>query len=348
MVNSGPGHTNGSGLPSFYDAARPVDSGGRAKLLAVDARRTPLRAEEVRIVAGRRGSLLRSRRIGLTLREMREQQGLTLEQVAELMECSRSKISRIETGQSSLSWRDVRDLLGIYGVTGPEAEAVAEMARDARRRDRERSWWHPYNNVLVSSYVGNEQTATRIRTYEHQNVPGLLQTPEYALALFRAADPGADPEKIAARLRIRIGRQEVLIRAEDPLSLEVVLDEAVLSRPVGGDEVMRKQMRHLVAASALPNVTLHLLPFEAGAHAGMEGTFAILDFLETDGSSIVYIENAGGGLFLDKRQELTHYAEIFDRIRAKALKPEEATEYIAALVDGPRWSSAYGGSGPTA
>lgn len=269
---------------------------------------------------------------------MREEQGLTLDQVAEVMDCSPSKISRIETGQSSVSLRDVRHLLEIYGVTGEAAEAVTTMAREARLHDRERSWWHPYNNVLVSSYVGNEQTASGIRTYEHQNIPGLLQTPDYALALFEAANPAADQETIEARLRIRLGRQAVLIRAESPLSLQAVLDEAVLSRPVGSDEVMRTQMRHLVTAASMPNITIKLLPFDAGAHAGMEGTFAILDFLEVDGSSIVYIENATGGLFLDKRQELELYAEIFERIQAKALDPGESRERIMALASNPAWT----------
>lgn len=289
-------------------------------------------------MARQRASPVRSRRIGLTLRKLREQQGLTLDQVAGLMDCSPSKISRIETGHSSAGLRDVRDLLGVYGVTGHTAEAVTEMAREARRHDRNRTWWHPYNSVLVSAYVGNEQTASCIRTYEHQNIPGLLQTPDYALALFHAAHPRPDPATIQARLRLRLGRQAVLIRHEDPLHLHVVLDEAALSRPIGGDEVMRAQMRHLAKATTMPNVTVHLLPFNVGAHPGTEGTFAILDFPEVDGSSIVYIENATGGLFLDKGPDVEHYAEIFERIRGRALDPDETTDQINALADNPVWA----------
>jgi transcriptional regulator with XRE-family HTH domain len=125
---------------------------------------------------------------------LREQEGMTLEQVAQQMDCSTSKISRIETGHSSVNMRDVRDLLEIYGVKGQTAKDLMEMARDARKHEKERSWWHPFSNVLVSAYVGNENVANRIRTYEHQVIPGLLQTEDYARALFVAANPSASPE----------------------------------------------------------------------------------------------------------------------------------------------------------
>jgi pimeloyl-ACP methyl ester carboxylesterase len=157
--------------------------------------------------------------------------------------------------------------------------------------------------------VGNENAASRIRTYEHQIIPGLLQTQEYALALFKAANPSAEPEENSERLRVRMGRQSLITRTDDPIRFEVVLDEAVISRPVGGDKVMREQLKWLCATASMPNVAIHLLPFEAGAHAAMEGTFAILDFPESDGTSLVYAENATGGLFLDKERELQLYLE---------------------------------------
>ncbi|WP_117213397.1 helix-turn-helix domain-containing protein [Allorhizocola rhizosphaerae] len=283
--------------------------------------------------------VMRRRRIGLTLRKMREQNNMTLEQVAELMECSQSKISRIETGHSSVGMRDVRDLLEIYGVTGQDAMDIMDMAREARRHERQRSWWHPYSNVLVSAYVGNENAASRVRAYEHQVVPGLLQTKDYAEAMFRTSNPNARPEEISERVRVRLGRQSLLTREdENPLQFEVVLDEAVISRPVGGDEVMKAQMLRLCeSASSMSNVTIQLLPFEAGAHPAMEGTFAILDFAESDGSSLVYAENATGGLFLEKERELRFYENIFDRLREAALSPEESVKRIAFLAEEPRW-----------
>jgi transcriptional regulator with XRE-family HTH domain len=131
-------------------------------------------------VATRPSPIGQMRRLGLMLRKMREHKSLTLEQVADLMECSQSKISRIETGHSSVNTRDVRDLLGIYGVTGDDAEDFIALARAARQR----GWWHPYTAVLVSAYVGLETDAKSIKTYEHQVIPGLMQTPQYgALAL---------------------------------------------------------------------------------------------------------------------------------------------------------------------
>lgn len=288
-------------------------------------------------MASQQMPVMRRRRIGLTLRKLREQEGKTLEQVAQQMDCSTSKISRIETGHSSVNMRDVRDLLEIYGVKGQTAKDLMDMARDARKHDKERSWWHPYSNVLVSAYVGNEHAANRIRTYEHQVIPGLLQTESYARALFEAANPKASPEELSERLRVRMGRQSLITRTDDPIRIEVVLDEAALSRPIGGDAVMRDQLRKLCVAGEMHNVMIQLLPFEAGAHPAMEGTFAILDFPESDGSSLVYAENATGGLFLDKERELQLYLDIFARIQTAALSEEESLKRIALLAEEPIW-----------
>lgn len=289
-------------------------------------------------MAAQQMPVMRRRRIGQVLRKMREHRGMTLEQVGDLMDCSQSKISRIETGHSSVGMRDVRDLLEIYGVMGQDAQDIMDMAREARRHERTRSWWHPYSNVLVSAYVGNENAASRVRAYEHQVVPGLLQTEEYATAMFRTSNPGASSEQISERVRVRMGRQSLLTREdEDPLRFEVVLDEAVVSRPVGGDEVMMAQMLRLCEVASMPNVTIQLLPFDAGAHPAMEGTFAILDFPESDGSSLVYAENATGGLFLEKGRELDFYLGIFGSIQAQALSPDESLKRIAFLAEEPRW-----------
>jgi hypothetical protein len=134
-----------------------------------------------------------------------------------------------------------------------------------------------------------------------------------------------------------MGRQSLITRTDDPIRFEVVLDEAAISRPVGGDRVMREQLKWLCATASMPNVAIHLLPFEAGAHAAMEGTFAILDFPESDGTSLVYAENATGGLFLDKERELQLYLEIFDRILAAALSENESLQRIALLAEEPTW-----------
>lgn len=275
------------------------------------------------------------RRLGLMLRKMREHNGYTLEQVAELMECSQSKISRIETGHNSVNTRDVRDLLKIYGVEGPDADDLIAMARAARQR----GWWHPYNRVLVSAYVGLETEAQKIRTYEHQVMPGLLQTPEYAEAMWRSARPDLQDEDISTRVRVRMERQSLLLRQENPVSFEAVLDEAVLSRPVGGDSVMRAQLERLLEAMRMRNVMIQVLPFEVGAHAAVDGTFAILDFSEPNDASMVYAENATGGLFLDKVEELQTYATIFKQVQDVALSPVESAELIEKLAEEPLWKS---------
>jgi transcriptional regulator with XRE-family HTH domain len=285
-------------------------------------------------VTERRSPTIRRRRLGAELRRRREAAGVTIDGVAERLECSASKISRIETGHTSATPRDVRDMLEIYGVIGPECEELVQIAREARQK----GWWHPYSTVLTGAYVGLEAAAQSVRAYEQQVVPGILQTEEYAKAMIRAARPDITVDEVDRRVRVRLGRQS-LLNQDDPIELWVVLDEAVVSRPVGGDGVMRAQLERLVEAADLPNVTLQILPFEAGAHAGMDGTFAILDFPEPSDPDVVYAENATGGLFLEKSDELRKYVFIFDHIRAAALGPEESVVYITKLTKEPLWKS---------
>ncbi|GAB3819585.1 helix-turn-helix domain-containing protein [Micromonospora zhanjiangensis] len=280
----------------------------------------------------RRSPTIRRRRLGAELRRRREAAGVTIEGVAEELECSASKISRIETGHTSATPRDVRDMLRIYGIVGTESDELVQIAREARQK----GWWHPYSTVLTGAYVGLEAAAGSIRAYEQQVVPGLLQTEEYARAMIRAARPDISVEEVDQRVRVRLGRQSLLSQ-DDPIDLWVVLDEAVVSRPVGGDAVMRAQLERLVEAADLPNVTLQILPFEVGAHAGMDGTFTILDFPEAGDPDVVYAENATGGLFLEKSDELQKYIFIFDHIRAAAIRPEESVALIAKLAKEPLW-----------
>lgn len=280
----------------------------------------------------RRSPTIRRRRLGAELRRYRDAAGVTIEVVADRLGWSASKVSRIETGHTSATPRDVQDMLDIYGVNGIEAGELVQIAREARQK----GWWHPFSPVLNGAYVGLEAAASRISAYEQQVVPGLLQTDKYAIAMIRAARLGDTDREIEQRVRVRMARQALLIQ-DDPIDLWVVLDEAVVSRPVGGDEVMRDQLARLVDASLLPNVTIQILPFAAGAHAGMDGTFAILDFPDAEDPNVVYAENATGGLFLEKTDELRKYNEIFDTVRATALSPEESRTMIAMLAEEPLW-----------
>ncbi|MGX6605429.1 helix-turn-helix domain-containing protein [Micromonosporaceae bacterium Da 78-11] len=290
----------------------------------------------------RRSPTIRRRRLGVELRRHREAAGATIDVVAARIGCSTSKVSRIETGHTSATPRDVQDMLDIYGVADSVKVELVQIAREARQK----GWWHPYSTVLSGAYVGLEAAARSIKAYELQVVPGLLQSEEYAIAMIRAARLGDSPRKIEQRVRVRMARQSLLIQ-DDPIDLRVVLDEAVLSRPVGGDAVMRDQLIQLIEAARLPNVTLQILPFAAGAHAGMDGTFAILEFPEDEDANVVFVENATGGLFLEKADELSRYLRIFDTIRATALPTEESTQMIQTLVEEPLWKSRPRVSGST-
>lgn len=280
---------------------------------------------------GRRASpTLRRKRLGQELRRLREDASVTIEQVAARMECSTSKVSRIETGHTGVAPRDVRAMLDIYGVDGALGDELVQIAREARQK----GWWQLYGTVLSGQYVGLEQAADKIKAYEAQSVPGLLQTEEYARALIRAGRPDIGTAEIDKRVRVRMVRQSLLTQ-DDPLDLWVVLDEAAISRPVGGRAVMRKQYEKLVQASELPNVCLQILPFDVGAHAGLDGTFAILLYNEPNDPTLVFAAHAAGGLFLEKDDELQRYAYIFDQLRTSALSPEASVERFATLAKEP-------------
>jgi transcriptional regulator with XRE-family HTH domain len=279
-----------------------------------------------------RSPTIRRRRLGVELRRRREQAGVTIDTVAERLGCSTSKVSRIETGHTSATTTDVKNILDIYGVEDEVKAELVQIAREARQK----GWWHPYSTVLTGAYVGLEAAARSIRTYEQQLIPGLLQSEAYAFAMIRAARPGDTEQVIEQRVRVRMERQSLLIQ-DDPIDLRVVLDEAVVSRPVGGGDVMRDQLLRLIEASQLPNVTVQILPFAVGAHAGMDGTFAILEFEEEGDSDVVFVDNATGGLFLEKTDELTKYTAIFETIEAAALDPGESVEMIRLLVEEPLW-----------
>jgi transcriptional regulator with XRE-family HTH domain len=280
----------------------------------------------------RRSPTIRRRRLGAELRRHREAAGVTIDVVTHRLGCSSSKVSRIETGDSGVATHDVLDILDICGVPQSVKEELVQIAREARQK----GWWQPFSTVLTSAYVGLEAAARSIRTYEQQVVPGLLQSEAYAIAMIRAARLGDTDAEIEQRVHVRRARQSLLTQ-DDPIDLRVVLDEAVLSRPVGGDEVMRDQLMQLIEAVRLPNVLIQILPFAAGPHAGMDGTFAILEFEEDEDADVVFAENATGGLFLEKAEELHKYYSVFEAIRATALDPEESIEMIEILIEEPLW-----------
>ncbi len=275
----------------------------------------------------RRSPTVRRRRLGLELRRLRESAGITIDVVAGRLECSSSKISRIETGHTGATPRDVRDMLAVYGVDGLAADDLVQVAREARLK----GWWHLYGTVLTSAYVGLEAAASEIRAYEGQVVPGLLQIEHYARTMIVKGRPDISAAELDRRVHVRMERQSLLTQ-DDPLHLWVVLDEAIFHRLVGGPAVMRQQLDHLVMIAGLPNMTLQVLPFAIGAHAGMDGSFAILGYEEPADPDLVFAENAAGGLFLEKDEELRRYHFIFDHLRASALPPDKSVAFVAARV----------------
>ncbi|MEU3952196.1 helix-turn-helix transcriptional regulator [Streptomyces achromogenes] len=269
---------------------------------------------------------VRRRRLGQELRRLRELKGMTAEEVAERLLVSQSKISRLENGRRSISQRDVRDLCGVYEVEDKRiVDSLMEMARDSRQQ----GWWHTFGDIPYSVYIGLETDAESLRVYEPQIVTGLLQTRPYAEALVRGALPETSAEEIEKRVEVRMRRQERITTERNPLRLWVVLDEAALHRVVGSRLVMREQLEHLIELSELPHVTVQVLPFEVGAHPGINGQYAILEFADAADSSVVYLEGVTSDLYLEKAQDVQKYAVMYEHLRAQSHNVEVSRQFIA-------------------
>jgi transcriptional regulator with XRE-family HTH domain len=277
-------------------------------------------------VASNVNPTVRRRRLGQELRRLRELKGMTAEEVAERLLVSQSKISRLENGRRSISQRDVRDLCGVYEVEDQRVvESLMEMARDSRQQ----GWWHAFGDIPYSVYIGLETDAESLRVYEPQIITGLLQTRSYAEALIQGALPETAPTDIDKRVQVRMRRQERIAAENNPLRLWVVLDEAALRRVVGNNLVMREQLEHLTEMSQLPHVTVQVLPFEVGAHPGLNGQYAILEFADAADSSVVYLEGVTSDLYLEKAHDVQKYAVMYEHLRAQALNVEQSRQFIA-------------------
>jgi hypothetical protein len=269
--------------------------------------------------------------LGAQLRRLRESRSISREDAGWEIRASGSKISRMELGRVSFKERDVSDLLTLYGVGDPkEREALLSLAQQANSP----GWWHHFSDILpgwFQSYLGLEAAATLIRTYEIQFVPGLLQTADYARAVILLGHAGADADEIERRIDLRRQRQQILHRP-DPPQLWVVIDEAVLRRPIGGVEVMKAQIEHLIEASKLPNVRMQIIPFLAGGHAAAGGPFAILRFPEPELPDVVYVEQLTSAIYLDKREDVDHYAIAMERVCIDAEPPNHTLEILEKLL----------------
>ncbi|MBV9026282.1 MAG: helix-turn-helix domain-containing protein [Streptomycetaceae bacterium] len=273
---------------------------------------------------------VRRRRLGSELRRLREQKGMTAEEVAARLLVSQSKISRLENGRRSISQRDVRDLCGVYGVEDHRmVDSLMQMARESRQQ----GWWHAFGDVPYSVYIGLETDAASLRVYESQIVPGLLQTKNYAEAAIAKMMPEATPEQVEKRMHVRIRRQDRVNDLGSPLRLWAVVDEAALRRVVGNREIMREQLLHLAHLSTLPHVTVQLLPFDSGAHPGLNGQFAILEFDDATDTSVVYLEGVTSDLYLEKDADVQVYSVMYEHLRAQALSAEQTQQFITEVAD---------------
>jgi len=268
--------------------------------------------------------------LGAQLRRLRESKNISREDAGWEIRASGSKISRMELGRVSFKERDVSDLLTLYGVADTkERDALLNLAQQANNP----GWWHHYSDILpgwFQSYLGLEAAATLIRTYEIQFVPGLLQTVDYARAVILLGHAGADADEIQRRIELRRQRQQILNRP-DPPQLWVVIDEAVLRRPIGGADVMKAQIEYLIEASKLPNVRMQIIPFHAGGHAAAGGPFAILRFPEPELPDVVYVEQLTSAIYLDKREDVDHYAIAMERVCIDADPPSHTPEILEKL-----------------
>lgn len=270
--------------------------------------------------------------LGSQLRKLRESKGVSREEAGHLIRGSESKISRMELGRVGFKERDVADLLTLYGVTDDEArEAVLDLVASAN----EPGWWHRFNDILPTwfqAYVGLEEAATRIRTYEVQFVPGLLQTKEYARAVVTAGSAGLSPEEISRRVDLRLERQRMFDRPDSPV-FWAVIDEAALRRPIGGAEVMRAQIEHLIDLMRQPSITIQVMPFSFGGHSAEGGAFTILRFADTELPDVIYVEQLASALYLDKREDVDRYTEVMERLCAVSTTPDETVELLRAIAD---------------
>jgi transcriptional regulator with XRE-family HTH domain len=273
---------------------------------------------------------VRRRRLALELRRLREAARLTCEEVAEHLECSASKISRVETGRVSVSPRDVRDMLELYGVSGEQRESLVQLARDSRQK----GWWHAYSDTMqpqMATYIGLESAASEIRIYEVSLIPGLLQTEDYARAVIKAGMVNSPAEDVERRVALLMARQPAVVR-EDPPKIWAVLDEAALWRRVGGAGVMRLQLEHLLAQAALPNVAVQVIPFGGGAHPAMGRPFIILVFPERVDTDVVYLEDLTSALYLEDIAEVDRYNVFFNHLRATALSFDDSAAVITSVL----------------
>jgi transcriptional regulator with XRE-family HTH domain len=274
---------------------------------------------------------VRLRRLAAEIKRLREAAGLTQEEVSERTGKDRSTLYRLESAQQRPQRATLIQLLDLYGASQEQRTELLTALREVGQL----GWMQPLRAELppvYSDYIGFESEARAVSNYESLFVPGLLQTEDYARAAIRGTLPYASTEEVETRVRARLERQ-ALLSGDDPRRLWAIMDEAAVRRIVGGRPVMREQLARLQETAALPNVTVQVVPYEAGAHPGMPGAFIVLEFPDPIDQSLVYTESLAGGLFLEDDLEIRRYILLFDHLRAAAARPDETVALLAEIVE---------------
>jgi len=260
----------------------------------------------------------------MRLRDLRNELGLTVDDVARRLLCSATKISRLETGSRRASLRDVRDLCGIYGVTEQATAELMELAGKAR----EPGWWTQYDDPILSPYLGLEQEAVAITTFSMYCVPALLQTSDYARAVIKGIERKIDPDVLDQRVEARLRRHE-LLEKQSPPRYRALLDEAVLHRQIGGAEVTAAQLDRIMKSASDERVTVQVIPFDAGAHASTDSNFVILEFAEQSHQRpVIFVEGLFSNRYQERPAEIARYREAAEYLRDAALSPRDSTSLI--------------------
>jgi transcriptional regulator with XRE-family HTH domain len=283
-----------------------------------------------------RGPAVPRRRLGAELRRLREEAGLLIEDVAETLECSTSKISRLENGKGIPKIRDVRDMLTRYGITDSR---LRERLLSWARAGQQQGWWQEFSEVMqqaaphrLDTRLALETDASRSSAFQVSLVHGLLQTEAYARAVIGTILPHLTSYDVEQHVQLRLRRQQVLYRDEAPLELRHVLDEAVLWRPIGGHHVLAEQLRRILHDTKRFNITVRVLPFEAGVHQAVVGSFEITEFTDKVDHDVVSVESLTGNTLLESDDDVTKYMKAFDNVAQCALSPARSADLIESVL----------------
>jgi len=306
-------------ISSTHDDRREGITGASTELAArqpqdLAGQQTPSRASP--------GPLIRRRELGALLRALRASAGMTIEQVAERLLCSPSKVSRMETGFRPVAARDVRDLCDLYQVDDAQREYLMELSREGRRQ----GWWQSYD-VPYGTFIGLEADAIAIDTYHATIVPGLLQTADYARAVIKVGRLAPSPEIIEQRVTLRLTRQRLLTQ-DNPPQFHAIMDEAALRRIIGSPSFMKAQLDHIIEKSSLPNVAVQVIPYGTGAYPALDSSFTILE-LPGPLPGVIYVEGLFGSIYLERRQDVERYQHIFQDIQLIAATEQKSIALIA-------------------